>query len=200
MTNMDARQAVPETDPVDQLVPPTGGRCRLVVLIVATFVVLGLAAVAPVSGVVRPNVEFSGGESGTAFDGTGRWEYVVANEGWTTATIEHFDLGLDGVDVDQVAFQPASPTNAPDLLDPPAEPVAVRPSTTDPYELPPGEAVVVHLRFRYGCDRLGTTQRSTVRAHGVAPVPVTVELGSGSFGGPTSGLMSLLDFACTDAP
>src|SRR5688572_17471128 len=111
MTNMDARQAVPETDPVDQLVPPAGGRRRLVLLVVGALIVLGLAAVAPVSGVVRPDVAFSGGESGTAFGGSGRWEYLVANEGWSTATIEHFDLGLDGVEVGQVLFHPASPSN-----------------------------------------------------------------------------------------
>jgi len=167
-------------DPVDQLVPPPGRRGWLVVLLAATYVVLGLAAVAPTSGVFRPNLVLTDAQSASAGRDTGDWSVRVENHGWTTATVEGFDLGLAGVEAREVTFVPTTSIGLPS-----AEPVSIA----------AGEGVTVHVRFRYDCATLGREQRSTMRARGLVPAGTTVDLRT-RFAMDMMTLSNLLDAAC----
>ena len=151
MTNMVERQAVPEADPVDQLIPPPPSTSRVLLLLAVVVIALGLAAVAPVSGAVRPNLAFDGTETGPALAGAGTWEQLITNRGWTTATIDQFDLDVAGVDVVETTFLPTPRTNGSAPPQDPGShgPVVIGDPITGPVEIPPGERVVVRFRYTY---------------------------------------------------
>ena len=200
MTFMEDGQGMATADPIDQLVPAPGGRGRLALLVVGAFVVLGLAAVAPISGVARPNLELDDRFNGSALDGAGDYELVVDNRGWTTATIDHFELELTGVEITETTYLRLADNESASSANNPFVPVAAGEPTAGPVEIAPGDGIIIRLRFAYDCTRLGTIQHSTVDARGVTPVWSTVDLGTGMLPGPGAQLAGMLDFACTGPP
>jgi hypothetical protein len=213
MTNMSEQQGMlmmdpvaEPIDPVDQLVPPSSGRVRLLLLFVAALVALTLAALAPMSGAVRPNIVFAGSGQASAGHGSGQWEYLLKNVGWTTASIESFDPGVPAVTGFETTFLANDGQPGPALAMPvslaPQDTIRVRVNFT--YDCAAVPSAAFDPRFREGAPFVAATpqpygQNATVRARGLVPVTVGLDLGTDLHGG-LSPMLSLLGFACEHVP